>query len=79
MTPLSVSFKATLKTMNTIKFQILVLLQKKGRTLLFPNNLQVNTLSHLCMNHFNIRAYCRLGKSEIAIFFLHFGPKTAKI
>ena len=51
MTPVSVSFKATLKAMNTIKFQIHVLLQryvkKMAGTALFPNDFHVNTLTHL--------------------------------
>ena len=60
MTPLSVSFIATLKVMNTIKFQINVLLQQKKKmtgTVLFPNDFQVNTLTHFCTNDFNFRAY----------------------
>ena len=73
MTPLSVSFKATLKAMNTIKFQIHV--KKMPNLYCF----QVNTLTHLCKNDFIIRAYFRLEKSEIAkIYVFHFGPKTAK-
>ena len=47
---------------------------------LFPNDFRVNTLSHLCTNDFNFRAYFRLGKSEIAkMNVFHFGPKTPKI
>ena len=83
MTPLSVSFKGTLKAMNTIKFQIHVLLQlyvkKKAGAVLFPNDFPVNTLTHLCMNDFNFCAYCRLGKSEIAkINVFHLDPKPRK-
>ena len=48
-------------------------------TVLFPKYFPVNTLMHLGTNDFNFRAYCRLGKSEIAkINVLNFGPKTAK-
>ena len=91
MTSLSVSFKASIKAMNTIKFQIYDLLQlyvknnkikinKKTGTVLYPNDLPVNTLTHLCTNDFNFCAVTRLGKSEIAkINVFHFGPKTAKI
>ena len=92
MTPLTVSFKATLKAINTIKFQIQVLLQiyvkkkkKPGGTVLFPNDFPANTLTHLCANDFNFRAYCRLGKTEIVkinvllTYLLHFGPETAKV
>ena len=85
MTPLSVSFNAPLKAVNTVKFQIHVLLQlmyrkKMAGTVLFPNDFPVNALTHLCTKDFNFRAYCRWGKSEIAkINVFHFGPKTAKI
>ena len=68
MTTLSVSFKATLRAMNTIKFQIYDLLQlyvkqnkikinkKKNGTVLFPDDLPVNALTHICMNGFNFCA-----------------------
>ena len=84
MTPVSVSFKASLKAMNTIKLQIHILLQlyvkKMAGTLLFPNDFPVNILTHLCLNDFNFRVYCRLGKSEIAkTNVFHFEPKTVKI
>ena len=83
MTLLSVSFKATLKVTNAIKFQIHVLLQlyvKMVRTVLFLNDFPVNTLTQLCTNDFNFCAYCSLGKSEIAkINVFHSGPKTAKV
>ena len=54
MTPLSVSFKATLKAMKAIKFQINVLFQlyvKMARPVLFPNEFPVNTLMHICTNY----------------------------
>ena len=80
MTTLSVSFKATLRAMNTIKFQIYDLLQlyvkqnkikkkkkktngtkkkkkkKTNGTVLFPDDLPVNALTHICMNGFNFCA-----------------------
>ena len=74
MTTLSVSFKATLRAMNTITFQIYDLLQlcvkqnkikkkkKKNGTVLFPNDLPVNALMHLCMNGFN---FCAIRGWEI--------------
>ena len=73
-----------LKAINTIKFQIHVLLQlylkQNARNVLFPNDCPVITLTHIYTTDFNFRAYYSLGKSEIAkINFLHFGTKTAKI
>ena len=79
--------------MITIKFQIYDLLQlyvnqnkirkkkkKRSGTVLFPNDLPVNALTHLCMNGFNFLRYNGLGNSEIAkINVFNFGPKTAKI
>ena len=58
--------------MNKIKFQIYDLLQlyvkqnkikinKKNGTVLFPNDLPVNALTHICMNGFNFCAK-RVGK-----------------
>ena len=81
---LSVSFKATLKALNTIKFQnhvfITALCKKMAGAVLFPNDFSVHTLTHVCTNDFNFCEYYRLGKSEIAkINVFHFGPKTAKI
>ena len=79
---LSVSFKATLKAMNTIKCDIHVLLQlyvKNAGTILFLNDFLNNSLLHPSRNNFNFRAYCKFGKSEIAkINIFHFGPKNAK-
>ena len=87
MTLLFVSFKATLKAMNAIKFQILILLQlyviyikKITGTVLFPNDFPVKTLTQLCTDDFSVRAHCSLGKSEIAkinVFIL--GPKPQKM
>ena len=79
--------------MNTIKFQIYDLSQLYVKnnenkiinkqitgTVLFSNDLPVNTLTHLCTKGFNFRMITRVGKSEIAkINAFHFGPKTAKI
>ena len=81
--------------MITFKFQIYDLLQlyvnqnkikkkekkkKRSGTVLFPNDLPVNALTHLCMNGFNFLRYNGLGNSEIArIDVFNFGPKTAKI
>ena len=83
MTCLSVSFKATLKVINTNKCRIHVLLQlmyKNAGTILFLNNFPDNSLMHLGRNDCNFRTYCKFGKSEIAkINLFHFGPKTAKI
>ena len=52
--------------MNTIKIKIYDLLQlcvkqnkikiKKNGTVLFPNDLPVNALTHLCINGFNVCA-----------------------
>ena len=83
MTCLSVSFKATLKAVNTNKCHIHVLLQlyvkKNAGTILFLNIFSDNSLMHLGRNDCNFRAYSKFGKSEIAkINLFHFGPKTAK-
>ena len=90
MTTLSVSFKATLRAMNTIKFQIYDLLQLyvkklnknkkyKTGTVLFPNDLPVNALTHLCMNGFN---FCAITGWEIQksrkLMFLILDPKLRK-
>ena len=72
MTPLSVSFRAILKAMNTVKFPIHVLLiawkkalcKKMAGHVLCPKYFPANILMHLCTNDFNFRAYCRLGKSK---------------
>ena len=69
--------------MNTIKFQIHVLIQlcvkKMAGTVSFPNDFPINSLTHLCTNNFNFRAYCRLGKSEIVkIYVFHYGPNPRK-
>ena len=85
MTLLSVPFKATLKAVGTIKLQIHVLLQlyvKMSGTVLFFNDFPVNSLTHLCTNDFNFRAYCRLQKSEIAkinVFILDPIPRKFKL
>ena len=82
MTRLSVSFKATLKAMNTNKCHIHVLLQlyvKNAGTILFLNDFPDNSLMYLWRNDCNFRAYCKLGNSEIAkINLVNFGRKTAK-
>ena len=92
MTTLSVTFKATLRAINTIKFQIYDLLQlyvkqnkiikkkkKKKGTELFPNDLPVNALTHLCMNGFN---FCAITGWEIQksreLMFLILDPKLRK-
>ena len=90
MTTLSVSFKATLRAMNTIKFHIYDLLQlyvkqnkiikkqqqKKNGTVLFSDDLPVNALTHLCMNGFN---FCAITGWEIQksreLMFLILDPK----
>ena len=68
--------------MNIIECHIHVLLQlyaKMAGTVLFLNEFPDNTLTHLCMNDFNLRAYCQLEKSEIAkINTFHSGPNTPK-
>ena len=46
---------------------------------MFSNDFPVNTLTHLCTNDFNFRAYCMLGKSEIAkLMFFILDPKPRK-
>ena len=92
MSTLSVSFKATLRAMNTIQFQIYDLLQlcvkqnkikikkiKKNGTVLFPNDLPVNALTHLCMNGLN---FCAIRGWEIQksreLMFLILDPKLRK-
>ena len=65
--------------MTTMKFKIHVLLQqnKNDRNCIVSHIFSVNILMHLCTNDSNFRAYCRLGKSEIAkIIVFHFGPKN---
>ena len=88
MIPLSALFKAILKGMNTIKFQIHVLYQLflkiMARTVLFPNDFPVNTLTHLWSNDFNVRAYCRLGwenhkSRKLMSFILYPKPRKFKI
>ena len=82
--------------MNTIKFQIIDLLQlcvkqnkikikkknkkkKKNGTVLFPNDLPVNALTHLYMNGFN---FCAMRGWEIQksreLMFLILDPKLRK-
>ena len=76
--------------MNTIKFQIYDLLQLyvkklnknkkyKTGTVLFPNDLPVNALTHLCMNGFN---FCAITGWEIQksrkLMFLILDPKLRK-
>ena len=82
MTCLFVSFKATLKALNTNKCHIHVLLQlyvKNAGIILFLNDFPDNFLIYLWRNDCNFRAYCKLGKSEIAkINLVNFGPKTSK-
>ena len=89
MTTLSVSFKATLRAMNTIKFQIYDLLQlyvkqkkkkkKKNGNVFVPDDLPVNALTHLCMNGFN---FCAITGWEIQksreLMFLILDPKLRK-
>ena len=77
MTCLSVSFKATLKAMNTNKCHIDVLLKlyvkKNAGTILFLNDFPGNSLMHLGRNDCNFHAYCKFGKSEIVeINLVHF-------
>ena len=74
MTALSVSFHATLKAMNTTKFQIHVFFLtsvKMAGTVSFLSDFPVNILSHLCTKEFDFRAYCRLRKSKIPPPLLH--------
>ena len=52
-------------------------------TVLFPNVLSTNTLTHLCPNDFDFCAYCKLGQPEIAkiiiiILFFILDPKPRK-
>ena len=74
--------------MNTIKFQIYDLLQLyvkkkkikiKNGYVLFPNELPVNALTHLCMNGFN---FCAITGWEIQkswkLMFLILDPKLRK-
>ena len=90
MTILSVSFKATLRAMNIIKFQIYDLLQlyvkqnkikmkKKNGTVLFPDDLPVNASTHICMNDFNFCAITgwAIQKSR-ELMFLILDPKLRK-
>ena len=68
--------------MNTIHV-LLHLYVTMAEKILFLYDLPVNTLTHLCTNDINFRAYFELGKSEITkikkINAFHFGPKTVKI
>ena len=58
---------------------ITALCKKNVGTILLLNDFPDNFLMHLGRNDCNFRAYCKLGKSEIAkINLVHFGPKTAK-
>ena len=64
MTCLSVSFKATLKAVNTNKCHIHVLLQlniKNAGTILFLNDFSDNSLMHLGRNDCNFRTNCNFG------------------
>ena len=78
------------RAMNTIKFQIYDLLQlyvkqnkmkkkKKNGTVLFPDDLPVNVLTHLCMNGFNFCAITgwKIQKSR-ELMFLILDPKLRK-
>ena len=50
--------------------------------LLFSNDFSVNTLTHLSTKDFICRAYCKLGKSEIAkinVFILDTKPRKFEI
>ena len=50
--------------------------------LLFSNDFPVNTLTHLCTEDCNCRAYCKLRRSEIAkinVFILDPKPKKNEI
>ena len=69
MTCTSVAFTATLKAMNSIQFHFHILFQfyvKNAETALFLIDFPDNSLMHVGRNDFHFRAYCRLGKSEIA-------------